>query len=102
MEELYQSNPSSDMSEEIRSCLDAGLHRDINTLCALIQIQLNDLGNAYTNIGCLISMVDPSKVDEFNTASMFSLQEVAHIINSLLGDEREVSLDPEEKTDVSE
>lgn len=102
MDESYQSNPSSDMSEEIRSCLDAGLARDINTLNALIQIQLNNLGNAYTNIGVLIGMVDPGKVDEFNTASMFSLQEVAHLVNITLGHEREVSLDPEEKTDVSE
>lgn len=99
MDELYQSNPSSDMSEEVKACLDAGLSRDINVLRALIQLQLNNLGNTYTNIGVLIGIVSPDKQEEFNTSTMFALQEVAHIVNITLGDEREVTLDPEENHD---
>lgn len=85
------------MTEEVKSCLEAGLARDINTLRALIQLQLNDLSNAYTNIGVIIGMVSPEKSEEFNTSTMFALQEVAHIINTTLGDEKEVSFDPKEK-----
>lgn len=97
MDELYQLNPSSGISEEVKSCLEAGLARDINMMRVLIQLQLNDLSNAYTNIGALISVISPEKQEEFNTSTMFALQEVAHIINTTLGDEREVSLDPKEK-----
>lgn len=97
MEELYRLNPSSDMTEEVKSCLEAGLARDINTMRVLIQLQLNDLSNAYTNISAILGVVSPEKSEEFNTSTMFALQEVAHIINTALGDEREVSLDPKEK-----
>ena len=99
MDELFQSNPSSDMTnEEIKSYLESGLQRDINILRAMIQIQLNDLSNAYNNLGMLIGVIDPEKQEEFNTNTLFSLQEVAHVVNTALGDEREVSLDPPEKT----
>ena len=96
MDELYQLNPSSGISEEVKSCLEAGLARDINMMRVLIQLQLNDLSNAYTNIGALISVISPEKSEEFNTSTMFALQEVAHIINVTLGDEKEVSFDPKE------
>lgn len=99
MDELFQSNPSSAMTrKEIKAYLESGLQRDIGILRAMVQIQLNDLSNAYTNLGMLIGVIDPKKQEEFNANTMFSLQEVAHVVNTALGDEREVSLDPPEKT----
>lgn len=77
--------------------MSAGLARDTNILRALIQIQLNNLGNVYTNVGLLIGIISPEKQEEFNTNTMFALQEVAHLVNTTLGDEKEVSFDPEVK-----
>lgn len=95
MEESYQSNPSSAMTkEEIEECFAAGLSRDTNVLRAFIQVQMNDLANAYNNVGVLIGVISSERQEEFNTNTLFALQEVAHLVNTILGDEREVSLDP--------
>lgn len=95
MEELSPSSPSSVMTrKEIEDLMSAGMARDVNVLRAFIQVQLNDLSNAYNNVGTLIGVISPEKQEEFNTNTLFALQEVAHLVNTVLGDEREITLDP--------
>lgn len=95
MEELYQSNLSCDMTrKEVEDIMSAGMSRDMNMLRALIQVQLNNLSNSYSNVGVLIGILSPEKREEFDTNTLFALQEVAHIVNTVLGDEKEVSFDP--------
>lgn len=86
------------MNEDIDSALKAAAARDINTIRAITQIQLNDMSNSFANLAVIISTLNPELLSEYNGAVTFAIQDVTHVINKLFGDETEVT-PPVEPTD---
>lgn len=95
MERSSQSKVSLDMYDA-REALEAGLCRDKNMVQTLAVIQFNNLCIAFENIKAIVNMLDPERVSELQSVITFAISDTQHLLDSVLGNEREVSLDPEE------
>ena len=89
------------MDEEVKTALNAANARDINTIRAVTQIQLNNMSNSFANLAVIISTLNPDLLPEYNGAITFAMQDVTHVIHKLFGDETEVSVEPEGGENVS-